>query len=74
MKGLFSVDYFECTKASPKEIISSFNYLRFCGKDINTLFINMIQVISNTLCNDKDNTILLKCIEKLQLYYWLVGC
>ena len=29
----------------------------------------MIQVIPNTLCNEKDNVILLKCIDELQTCY-----
>ena len=33
----------------------------------------MIQVISNTLCNNKDNFILLQCIDDLQTYYKSLG-
>ena len=63
------INYFGCTAASPKEIIPSFKYEHFRGKGIGKLLINMIQVISNTLCNDKDNVNLLKCIDELQTYY-----
>ena len=71
--GLVIIDYFGCTEASPKEIISSFKYEYFQGKGIGELLINMIQVISNRLCNDKDNVILLKCADDLQSYYESVG-
>ena len=67
------IDYFGCTEASPKKIIPSFNKERFHGKGISKLLINMIQVISNTLCNDKDNVILLKCTDEYQSYYESVG-
>ena len=50
---LVIVDYFGCTEVSPKEIITSFNDECLCGKGIGKLLINMIQVISNILCNDK---------------------
>ena len=33
----------------------------------------MFQVISNTLCNDKDNVSLLKCTDDLQIYYESIG-
>ena len=46
---------------------------RFWGKGIGQLLINMIQVISNTLYNDKDYVILLKCIDELETYSESLG-
>ena len=63
--GLVIIDYFRCTKTLPKKIIPSFKFERFRGQGISKLLINMIQVISNTLCNDKDNVILLKYTDEL---------
>ena len=71
--GLVIIDYFGYTEASTKEIIPLFKFERFFGKGISKLLINMIQVISNTLCNDKGNVILLKCTDELQSYYKSVG-
>ena len=71
--GLFIIVYLGCTEASTKELIPSFKYEHFLGKGISKFLINMIKVISNTLYNDKNNAILLKCIDELQSYYESVG-
>ena len=47
--------------------------MNFFGKCIGKLLINIIQIISNTLCNDKDNITLLKCADELQSYFKSVG-
>ena len=72
--GLAIIDYFGCTEASSIETIPSFKYEHFEGRvAIGNLIINMIQVISNTSCNDKEYFILLKFTDELQSYYESVG-
>ena len=67
--GLVIIDYFGCFL--PKKM-QSFNDECFCRKGIGKLLINMIQVLSNTICTDKVNASLLMCVDELLLYFKLV--
>ena len=35
--------------------------------------LNLVQVISNTLCNNKDNMVFHKCTNEPKSYYELIG-
>ena len=67
--SLVIVDYIGSTEVAPKDIIPSFNYERFRGKRLGKLLLNSIQSISNVLCKDKDNVVMLKCTNELQPFF-----
>ena len=67
--SLVIVDHIWSTQVAPEEIIPSFNYERFCDKGLGKILINLIQSISNVLCEDKNIVVMLKCTNELQLFY-----
>ena len=71
--SLIIVDYIGSIEVAPKDIISSFNYKRFRGKGLGKLLLTIIQSISNVLCKDKDNAMMLKCTNELRPFYESIG-
>ena len=71
--SLVIIDYNGSTEVAPKDIIPSFNHERFCGKGLGKLLLTLIQSISNVLCKDKDNVVILKCTNELQSFYESIG-
>ena len=70
---LVIVDYFAVSDDKAFHYLPYFNYERFKGKGIGKFVLNLVQVISNTLCNNKENMVLLKCTEDPKSFYELIG-
>ena len=70
---LVIVDYFAVSDLNASDLIPSFEYERFQGKGVGKFLMNLVQVISNTLCNEKENVVLLKCTDDPKSYYQLLG-
>ena len=71
--SLVILHYIGSTEFAPNDIIPSFNCERFCGKELGKLLLTLIQSISNILCTDKDNIVMPKCNNELQLFYESMG-
>jgi len=70
---LVIVDYFAVSEDKAFKLLPSFNYEQFKGKGIGKFVLNLVQVISNILCNNKENVVLLKCTSELKSFYELIG-
>ena len=57
----------------PKTFIPTFEHERYRGKGIGKFLIHMTQVISNILCENKENVILLKCNQNVHTFYECIG-
>ena len=71
--GLVILDYLGCSDVSPTDILPEYDYERFRGKGIGSFLMNMIQVISNVLCEGKDNVVLLKANKETATFYQPLG-